>query len=355
MPPEQIYVQTNATEANEVAVFNRTADGTLQSAGRFHTDGLGTGVSRAADPTARNSLGVDSQDAVALSADRAFLFAVNGGSNDISSFAIVDGGLRLVGKTPSGGPTPVSMAVRGNLLYVANRFGAGGIAGFTIEADGQLSPLAGSERPLSAPGAAPAQVSFTRDGRFLVVSELATNLIVTYRVNSDGRAGRARSVPSSGQTPFGFAFDPSGRLIVSEAVGGAPQAGTVSSYRLGSTGEPVRISASIPTHQTAPCWVVTTGDGRYAYTSNTVSGSITGYEIDAHGNLTLLAADGLNATTGESSLCSDMAISGDDRYLYVLNPGSETIGTFAIQPDGGLVPQPYVGGVPGSAVGMVVR
>jgi 6-phosphogluconolactonase (cycloisomerase 2 family) len=355
MPPEQIYVQTNATELNEVAVFNRTADGTLQPAGRFGTDGLGTGVSRAADPTASTSLGVDSQDAVALSADRAFLFAVNGGSNDISSFAVVDGGLRLVGKTPSGGPTPVSIAVRGSLLYVANRFGAGGIAGFTVEADGQLSPLTGSERPLSAAGAAPAQVAFTRDGRFLVVTELATNRIVTYRVNSDGRTGRARSVRSSGQTPFGFAFDPSGRLIVSEAVGGTPQAGTVSSYRFGSTGEPVLISASVPTHQTGACWVVTTADGRYAYTSNTVSGSISGYRIDAHGNLTLLAADGLSGTTGENSFCSDMVISGDGRYLYVLNPGSETIGAFAVKPDGGLVPQPYVGGVPNSAVGMVIR
>lgn len=355
MPPEQLFIQTNAVDANEVAVFARTPEGTLQPTGRFRTDGFGTGVARAADVKASDSNGVDSQGALALSADRQFLFAVNGGSNDISSFAVVNGGLRLVGKTSAGGPTPVSIAVHGSLLYVANRFGSGEIVGFTVEPDGQLSPLEGSRRPLSAPGAAPAQVSFTRDGRFLVVTELATDRIVTYRVNTNGRVGRARSVPSSGPVPFGFAVDPSDRLIVSEAFNAETDGSALSSYRLGSSGEPVVISGSVTTHQTAACWVVTTDDGRYAYTSNTLSGSISGYRINQTGSLTLLTADGRTGVTGADSFPSDMAISGDGRHLYVLNLGTQTIGVFALETDGSLVLQPFVGGIPSSAVGMVVR
>ena len=354
--PEQLFIQTNAVDANEVAAFDRTPEGTLEPTGRFPTDGFGTGVARAAMPMSSEARGVDSQGALALSDDREFLFAVNAGSNEISSFAFVDGGgLRLVGKTPSGGPGPVSIAVHGELLYVANRFGSGEIVGFTIEADGQLSPLQGSTRPLSLPDAAPAQVSFTHDGRFLVVTELATDRIVTYRVNGDGRVGRARSVPSSGPVPFGFAVDPSNRLIVSEAFNTAPDGSAVSSYRLGSSGQPVVISASVPTRQTAACWVVATADGKYAYTSNTLSDSITGYRIDAEGRLTLLTADGRTGVTGAGSFPSDMAISGDGRNLYVLNPRTQTIGVFAVQTDGSLVLQPFVGGVPSSAVGMAIR
>jgi 6-phosphogluconolactonase len=347
---EQIYVQTNSAEANEVLAYTLTPDGTLLPAGRFRTGGFGTGVGIGPFAGAINS-----QGSLALTGDGKYLFAINAGSNDVSSFAVVDHALRLVGKVPSGGPGPVSIAVHDDLLYVANKFGAGGIAGFSIEADGELTPLQGSKRPLSAAGADPAQVSFTPDGRFLVVTENATNRIVTYRVGSDGRPGRARSVDSSGQTPFGFAFDAGGRLIVSESFNDAPQGSAVSSYRLGSSGEPMVISGSVPTHQTSACWVVTTPDGKYAYTSDSLSGTISGYRIDAGGNLALLDADGSTAVTGEGSLPVDMAISGDGRKLYALNTGTQTVGVFDVQADGGLAPQPYVGGVPTGAVGMAIR
>jgi 6-phosphogluconolactonase (cycloisomerase 2 family) len=357
--PEQLYIQTNSAENNEIAVFTRTAGGTLLPAGRFRTDGFGTGVPLAVDFALSNSQGVDSQGSVALSGDREFLFAVNAGSHDISSFAFVNGGLRLVGKVPSGGPGPVSIAVHGSLLYVANKFGRGEITGFRIEPEGQLSPLEGSQRPLSGPGAVAAQLSFTPDGRFLVLTERTTDRIVTYRVNSDGRTGRARSVASSGATPYGFGFDASGRLLVSEAFGGTPQASAMSSYSLGSTGEAAVISASVATHQTSACWVATTGDGRYVYTSNTanptINGTISGYRIDAHGNLSLLDVDGRTADTGLATFPADLAISADDRHLYVLLTGSQAIGVFALQRDGSLVSQPYVGGVPSSAAGMVIR
>lgn len=59
--------------------------------------------------------------------------------------------------------------------------------------------------------------------------------------------------------------------------------------------------------------------------------------------------------TGEGSRPLDMAISADERHLYVLNCGSLTIGVFALQTDGALTAMPYVGGIPSGAVGMVMR
>lgn len=341
--PERVFVQTNATDHNEVAVFARGETGTLAPTGRFSTDGRGTGVE------------LNSQGSLAFSDDGRHLFVVNAASNDISAFAVLDATLRLVSRTPSLGAGPVSLAVRGELLYVANQFGRGGIAGFTILPDGQLSAIDAPVAPLTADAATPAQVSFTPGGRFLIVTELATERIVTYAVGGGGHLGPARSVPSSGQSPFGFSFDPQGRLIVSEGFRNTPLVSAVSSYRLSRTAQPTVISASVPTHQTAACWTVITPDGRYAYTSNTLSGSISGYRIAADGKLTPLDSDGRTAVTGEGSRPLDMAISADGRHLYVLNCGSLSIGVFAIESDGGLTGLPFPGGIPSGAVGMVMR
>jgi 6-phosphogluconolactonase len=347
MPADRLYAQTNSPDENEVIVFRSQPEGTLLPAGRYRTDGFGTGVDIGAEGA------VDSQGSVALSDDGRFLFAVNAGSNDISSFAVANGGLRLVGKASSRGPGPVSLALRGDLLYVANKFGRGGIAGFRMDPDGELRPLQGSARPLSAEGAAPAQLSFTPDGRFLVLTELATDRIVTYRIDGNGRPGAPRSTPSSGLTPFGFAFDVEGRLVVSEAFRNEPDASALSSYRITSTGSVVAISASVPTTETSACWVATTPDGQYTYTSNSLSGSISGYRIEPDGTLELLDSDGRTGVTGEGSHPIDMAISGDGSYLYVLNGGSQTVGVFEVQLGGGLKQLPYVGGVPTGSVGLV--
>jgi 6-phosphogluconolactonase (cycloisomerase 2 family) len=139
--------------------------------------------------------------------------------------------LTLVDVVSSGGVRPISLTVHGSLLYVLNEGGTPNITGFTISNKGELTPLPGSTRPLTGgSGADPAEVSFSRDGALLVVTEKATNLIDVYVVGTDGVAGPPISNPSAGQTPFGFAFDQRNNLIVSEAFGGAPNASAVSSY-----------------------------------------------------------------------------------------------------------------------------
>lgn len=89
--------------------------------------------------------------------------------------------------------------------------------------------------------------------------------------------------------PFGFAFSGRGDVVVSEA-----SASTVSSYRLGIGGLRL-ISASVPTLQGAACWIAVTPDGRFAYSGNAATGSITGFALGRDGSLTRLAADGRSA------------------------------------------------------------
>ena len=160
-----VYTLTNQVAGNAVAVFNRAADGTLSAAGTIATGGTGTG----------GSLG--SQGAVALSDDGRRLFAVNAGSNDVSVFDVGPTGLSLASQTASGGTLPISLTAHGSLLYVLNAGGAGNISGFSVRATGGLTPIAGSTQPLSGTNVGPAQVSFSPDGRRLVVTEKNTNLL----------------------------------------------------------------------------------------------------------------------------------------------------------------------------------
>ena len=191
-----VYVQTNDAAENEVLAFERRADGRLAPLGRFATGGRGTGKPH-----------LPSQSSIVLSDDGRRLLVVNAGSDELSLFAVEDGGLRLADRVASGGATPTSVAVSGNLVYVLNN-GTPNIAGFRIE-DGRLVELEGSARPLSADDADPAQVAFSLDGRTLVVTERGTDRSARTRSTSvatppvrrrSGRRARRRTGSASPRT-----------------------------------------------------------------------------------------------------------------------------------------------------------
>ena len=115
------------------------------------------------------------------------------------------------------------------------------------------------------------------------------------------------------------------------------------------------ISASVGTNQTANCWVVVTPNGRFAYVTNTGSGSISGYAIDFDGSIELLDADGRTAVTGDGSAPIDLALTDNGRFLYSLNSGANTIGAFRVQSDGSLTRLPFTRGVPSGANGLAAR
>jgi 6-phosphogluconolactonase len=156
---------TNQVE-NAVAVFHRSAQGTLTPAGEFPTGGAGDpGNPPINDPLA-------SQGALIPSEGNQFLFAVNAGSNQISVLRVRRSGLTLVGVVDSGGVRPISVTLHEDLLYALNAGGTPNITGFTVGDDGTLTPLAGSTQPLIGGATAdPAQIGFSSDGTLLVVTE----------------------------------------------------------------------------------------------------------------------------------------------------------------------------------------
>src|SRR6266702_3846333 len=318
-----VYIMTNNPSGNNVLVYSRAADGTLSWTGTFVTNGKGA-----------TGLAGSNQGGLALSNDGKTLLVVNAGTNDISVFQVNQDGLVFTDKTGSGGTFPISVTVHQKWVYVLNTGGTesvGNISGFNLSDDGQLSAIPGSIQPLSGT-TAPAQISFNPTGSALVATGPTTHA-------------------SSGTTPFGFAFDNKGQLIVSEAAGGPSGTSAVSSYSLSRTGDLSTLSSSVPDTQQAACWLVVTGNGRYAYTANAHSGTISSYAIAANGEITLLQA--VAANTGAGNL--DLALTRNSGFLYQFINASHTIEGFSVHSDGSLTLIDTVTGVPAGADGLAAN
>jgi 6-phosphogluconolactonase (cycloisomerase 2 family) len=338
-----VYTETNAAAGNSVVAFNRGADGNLQPGVAYATGGNGLG----------SALG--SQGAVKLSAGGRWLLAVNAGSNELSVFSVERQGLFLTDKTPSGGTQPVSIAIHNDLVYALNA-GSDTVSGFRLGGNGRLTPIADSTHALSGSGVGAAEVEFSPDGAALVVTEKTTNNILVFPVGDDGRLGSAKTYSAATPVPFGFAFGRFGEFFVSEANPDQADQSTLASYRLTAAGGARVQNPSATTHQSRACWVVVTDNGRYVYTANPASNSLTGFRVGPRGSLTLLGEDGVSAATGDGSGPLDMAMDRSSHYLYALDAGNGGIAAFTVQSDGTLVPlQTLAAGLPDSVYGLAAQ
>ena len=188
-------------------------------------------------------------------------------------------------------------------------------------------------------------------------------MIDVYSVADDGSLSGPTSVPSVGAVPFGMAFDRNGArpvFVVADAAGGRNGTGAAIAYRL-TDGQLGLIDGPEADHQIAPCWMVVTRDGRFAYSSDADSQAISCYRIDADGTLSLLDANGATATTPADAFPLEEGLSRDSRFLDVLDsrlllpvPGPATLSGFRIGNNGHQAPvvDPAQFSLPFSAIGL---
>src|SRR5271169_6371082 len=323
-----VYLDDNTVGTNTISGFDRHIDGSLTplAGSPFVAGGAGTGA------------GLASQGAVQVTQDGRFLLAVDAGSNQVSVLRIgFNGSLQLVpnGVVSSDGPTPVSIAVHDNLVYVANAGAVGpNYTGFTLSPFGLLQPLANSTVSLPN-GSQPGDVLFNSIGTNLVGTRVGTSEIDSFAVGRNGLLTEASGAPftAQGLGPFGSEFRPTNplQLFVSNAHNGAGL-GTVSAFSVAFNGSLTSIGASpVGNGVTAPCWVEITNDGRFLFAVNTGSGSISSYAIAPNGSLTLLGNTPVSNTAGVGAV--DARLSNDGRTLYVNETRVGTVGAFAV--DGG--------------------
>jgi DNA-binding beta-propeller fold protein YncE len=317
-----VFIQTNDPAGNSVDVYDRYSDGSLNPAGTYGTGGRGGLLD------GPNFDQLASQGSVTYDGAQKLLYVVNAGSNTVTVFDVHGDRLRRIQVIGSVGVFPVSVAVRGPLVYVLNARDGGSIQGF-LRLGGPLIRIAAWHRSLGLDTSlAPEFLSTPGD---VAISPAGDKVIVTTKINGNqidvfnlDRLGSPAATPvptpDPGVVPFAVTFDAADHLDVAEA------AGSVATYSVNRDGSLVLVERH-PTNQQATCWIVSSGD--HVFASNTASDTLSTYTSKAGG----LADLGLTTAAGAPA---DSAASSDGRYLYVRTGGAGRVAEFAIGDDGAL-------------------
>ena len=399
-----VYTMTNGLVSNEVVAFAINPGGQLAYAGSFPTGGAGSTEFDGGE-------GLDpliSADSIVVTEDEC-LVCVNAGSDTISSFTIEDDfTLTLVSTISTGGVGPNSLAYSNGRVFVSNidRDGfalgdpsvprgepndEGSVTGFTINANGILTPIPGSTINLDN---RPANVGFSANGNNLIVTSItagsaalpgpnAANSVAVFGVGSDGAitglVGSATGTQVNNADGRNLAsaidFDTAvidGRefVVVTEArefnsLGAPPalpalQSGSVSVYELLPNGSLVNTEDDFalgdslgspfdPANQLTTCWIDFGSDGSTFYVSNAINATISRLELLSDGTVSLqeqVAAAGVSGfanggTTGPEVFGTtdgfiDLDVTDDGKYLYQLEGLSGAISAYAINADNSL-------------------
>ena len=321
-----VYVMSNKVDGNTIVAYGRKADGRLKKIGEYPTGGLGSTDFDGAE-------GLDpliSEGSVVLSDDRRYLFAVNAGSNSVSSFRINDDlTLRLREAVPVDGVGPNSVAYRDSILVVSSIDADGIFSGepdqegavesFIVRRGGRLSPLRNSRRVLEN---RPSSLEFSPDGRFLSITSInagsnilpsgSNDEVTIYGVDRDGRLSNGkldgasstevnnpegRNLPSAIGQDF---VEVDGRqvVVVTEArefsSAGAPpafpalQSGSVSSWEVNEFGKLIPISLDVISGNSpndgerTVCWIQFSDDGEEFWTTNPLESSISTFSFETN-------------------------------------------------------------------------
>jgi DNA-binding beta-propeller fold protein YncE len=326
---EYVYTLDNDAANNSLAVFVRGADGSLSPAAIPAVSLNGKGLSGG---------GINEQGAVRVYRD--FVLAVNPGSDTVAVLRKQGNRLSHVPGSPfpSGGNTPLSLTIHGDLVYVANQAAAfanpkspPNITGFRLTSQGRLEPIANSTIMFPV-GQGPAQAEFSPQGKTLVATagfqEDNGSRLYSFAVMADGRLKMAPGspiAPDGASGTVGFSWAPSGESVYASLFKGSAIIAfdvDAKSGAIGQAGPPVGDD------QQAACWTAITRDGRTLYVANYVSNSVSVYDV-AGGKLTLLGSIPRRGASGKDT--KDIEISKDGRFLYVVGTAKREISVFRIE------------------------
>lgn len=321
-PAGAVFAQTNGLGGNAVVAYDQG----LHEIGTYSTGGKGgLEAGATADPLA-------SQGSVTLDRAHNLLYVVNAGSDTITVFGVHGARLDRLQLIGSGGAFPVSVTVRGDLVFVLNARDGGSIQGYRRDGH-RLVRVALWHRALGLdPHASPefthspGQVAFTPDGRHLLVTTKGnTNEILSYAVDAAHGPANTPVRNAEGTTaPFALTFDRSGHVVVSES---GPNA--AATFRLNHDGQLTALAAE-GTGEQGTCWVV--GINGTFYLASAGSSTITAFRAGADGSLHKLAT---TKTAGAGSI--DLAASADGSVLYAqTGAGTDAVQAFRVGHDGRL-------------------
>ncbi|HEX2570436.1 MAG TPA: beta-propeller fold lactonase family protein [Polyangia bacterium] len=296
-PPSYVYVLANHNGNNGVEAFRRDrTTGRLTRINRFPTGGEGF----------ESIAGFGSN---AIVSNGQYLFAVNPGSNTVSSLRIEqNGSLTLVSQEPTTGAYPATLTVNRDLLYVGSAgyspgagqaIEQGSYQGFRVGTNGTLTPLDCPvvQTNVNSTGGFTSGMVLNQDNTLFAGTVLLGDTLHYYNVDANGCLVNPKTMTGLGG-PFSVIYRPSAprELYVTVAL---PQFYTApESLAPGVVRFDVDPAAATLTQRSVyedadktdtalrdPCWVLFAPDGRRFWTSSFIPRSMNLFTIDGQGQI----------------------------------------------------------------------
>jgi 6-phosphogluconolactonase (cycloisomerase 2 family) len=334
-----VYANNDLFPGNNVSAFSVDATGSLTEIPNspFATGGSGTGG---------GAYAVNRIVVAGSAAGGNFLYASNGGSQNIAAFAIDPslGGLTPVPTSPyatgGSGWSDISLAASPNGQFLfAGITANNSIATFSIAADGSLSQVSGI-----AIGKGAAGMKVSPDGKYLAVGlpGFGSGAVAMFSIASNGSLTMINGVPFA-DSGAGFLAGVDIDCAGSHLFGGEMTSGnaTVDVFNVGSTGVLSRIQGSpfSPGTGTNSNVAVLSPNDQFLFVSNQGSTSILTFGVGSTGALAL--ANSIFLSGGTNTLAG-MATDQSGSLLYVASHTDLTdlIYVFNIASDGSLTQAP---------------
>jgi 6-phosphogluconolactonase len=295
--------------------------------------------------------GVMNPSYLAFSPDGRHVYAVSehGASSTVSAFAFDGGTARLqrLNSVSSPGADPCYLSVTERHVVTAN-YSGGSISVFGREEDGSLTEAlqvvhhtGGSVDPARQREPHVHQTVFTPDGAYLLVNDLGTDRVTSYRYRPDAAEGILAAVDSvtvkRGSGPRHLAFRPGAARTEGEHVACVLHEldGTVSTLAVDAGGR-LRLLHEASTVRrsdvrTGAADIHFSPDGRFLYASNRgTANDITCFAVDRDGALTFVqqVSSGGNGPR-------NFALTPDGKYLFAANQQTGSIAVFTRDAESG--------------------
>ena len=277
------------------------------------------------------------------------LYVINHDDNTIVEFAIGTDGKLYPQQTcnlPGSYPTQLTVNKAGTYLYVVETYqpnfslsipGPGALVAFPINANGQLGatgslcqPVPDGTNAFFALGNNPVSVNVLANGNFLYAVNESDASISAFQVGSDGVLSSI-GLFNVGTAPNAVAGDPTGKFLY--VTDGASN--QMYGFLVQSNGSLVMMATPFKTDN-LPNAVAVDPRGIYVYVANYNANDVSAYTIDqSTGNATPLAGPSIYAV-GNGPLCLLIEPS-EGRYIYTANFLGNTVSGLALNPaTGGL-------------------
>jgi 6-phosphogluconolactonase len=277
-----------------------------------------------------------------------FVYVSNAEDGDIGMYALQPDGSLQVGPRVKAESLVTLMAVRPDKRVLVAAVSSKLYTAYSYSIDqvsGTLTPLGTGRLAANL-----TYISFDRSGAFLLGASYGANLVSVNPVQTDGRVGNPLQVIPTARNAHSIRADNTNRFVF------VPHLGTDQVFQFFFDQKTGRLAANTPPvlqleQGTGPRHLVVSGDNRFVYVLNELSGTVTVLALNANaGTLTELqsvsmlppntklfrgmprGADGTPATNhpDQDIWAADLHLTPNGRFLYASERTTSTLSAFRV-------------------------